>query len=47
MKCEEPHDEAIGAALNICLEDLDGDGDLDLVVTGRWGVPVWFENKLK
>ena len=41
------YDEGIGAALNICAEDLDGDGDLDLVVTGKWGGPVWFENKLK
>jgi hypothetical protein len=26
-------------------EDLDGDGDVDVVVTGKWGGPVWFENR--
>jgi hypothetical protein len=24
--------------------DLDSDGDLDIVVTGKWGGPVWFES---
>ncbi|MBI4327538.1 MAG: VCBS repeat-containing protein [Chloroflexi bacterium] len=41
------YDEGIGAGMNICVADLDGDGDLDIVVTGKWGGPVWFENKLK
>ena len=27
--------------------DLDQDGDLDVVVTGKWGGPAWFENLLK
>jgi hypothetical protein len=27
--------------------DLDGDGDLDLVTTGKYGGPVILENKLK
>lgn len=40
-------DKGIGAGLNIPVVDLDGDGDLDIVVTGKWGGPVWFENKLK
>jgi len=39
--------EGIGAGMNIPVVDLDGDGDLDIVVTGKWGGPVWFENKLK
>jgi len=40
-------DEGIGAGLSIPVADMDGDGDLDFVVTGKWGGPVWFENKLK
>ncbi len=39
--------KAIGAGLNIPVIDLDGDGDLDVIVTGKWGGPVWFENLLK
>jgi hypothetical protein len=39
--------EGISSALNIPAVDLDGDGDLDIVVTGKWGGPVYFENKLK
>ena len=41
------YDEGIGSGMNICVVDLDGDGDLDIVVTGKFGGPVWFENKLK
>jgi len=40
-------DEGIGSGMNIPLVDLDGDGDLDVVVTGKWGGPVWFENLRK
>jgi hypothetical protein len=39
------YDEGIGSGMNIPVEDLDGDGDLDIVVTGKWGGPVWFENR--
>lgn len=39
--------EGIGAGMSIPVVDLDGDGDLDIVVTGKWGGPVWFENELK
>jgi hypothetical protein len=39
--------EGIGSGMNIPVVDLDGDGDLDIVVTGKFGGPVWFENKRK
>lgn len=41
------YNEGIGAGLNIVVVDLDGDGDLDIVTTGKYGGPVWFENKRK
>lgn len=40
------YDEGIGAGLNIVAEDMDGDGDIDLVTTGKWGGPVLFENRM-
>ncbi len=39
--------EGIGSGLTMCVIDLDGDEDLDIVVTGKWGGPVWFENQSK
>ncbi|MBI2477824.1 MAG: VCBS repeat-containing protein [Planctomycetia bacterium] len=41
------YNERIGAGMNVPIVDLDNDGDLDIVVTGKWGGPVWFENKLQ
>ena len=39
--------ERIGSGLSIPVVDIDGDGDLDVVVTGKWGGPVLFENTAK
>lgn len=39
--------QGVGSSLNTVVADMDGDGDLDVVVTGKWGGPVWFENKRK
>jgi hypothetical protein len=41
------YNQGIGSGMSIPVVDLDGDGDLDIVVTGKWGGPVWFENKRK
>jgi len=41
------YNEGVGAGMSIWVVDLDGDGDLDIVVTGKFGGPVWFENKRK
>ena len=30
-----------------CVGDFNNDGKLDIVVTGKWGGPVYFENKSK
>lgn len=39
------YDEGIGSGVNLCVVDLDGDDDLDIVVTGKYGGPVWFGNE--
>jgi hypothetical protein len=41
------YDEGIGAGLAIWVGDFQGSGRQDLVVTGKFGGPVWFENKGK
>ncbi len=38
------YDKGVGAGMRIPVIDLDADGDLDIVVTGKWGGPAWFEN---
>ena len=40
-------DDGISAGLNIETVDMDGDGDLDLVTTGKFGGPVLLVNQLK
>jgi len=40
-------DEGVGSGMNVPVIDLEGDGDLDIIVTGKFGGPVWFENKAK
>jgi hypothetical protein len=37
----------IGSGINNIVVDIEGDGDLDVVVTGKFGGPVLFKNKLK
>ena len=39
------YNEGIGAGLNIEVVDLNGDGRPDIITTGKWGGPVWFENQ--
>lgn len=41
------YNEGIGSGMNIPAVDMDSDGDVDLVVTGKFGGPVWFENLLR
>ncbi len=38
------YDEGIGAGMSIIVCDLNGDGRLDIVTTGKYGGPVWFES---
>ncbi len=41
------YDAGISAGLNIVAVDIDGDGDIDLITTGKFGGPVILENQLK
>jgi hypothetical protein len=38
--------QKIGAGMSNQVVDLDNDGDLDIVVTGKYGGPFWFESHL-
>jgi len=38
------YDEGVGAGMNIVVADMNGDGRLDIITTGKYGGPVWFEN---
>ncbi len=39
------YDQGIGSGMNIVVVDMNGDGRPDIVTTGKFGGPVWFENK--
>jgi len=41
------YDAGIGSGLSAWVVDMDQDGDLDVVTTGKWGGPVLFENQRK
>ena len=41
------YDEGIDAGLAIWAGDFRGTGACDIIVTGKFGGPVWFENKGK
>lgn len=41
------YDQMIGSGINNVVVDIEGDGDLDVLVTGKFGGPVLFKNKLK
>ncbi len=39
------YNQGIGSGMSVEVADMNGDGKPDIVVTGKWGGPVWFENK--
>ena len=39
------YDKGIGSGMTVEVADMNGDGKPDIVVTGKWGGPVWFENQ--
>ena len=39
------YNEGVGAGMSIEVEDMNGDGRLDVITTGKFGGPVWFENQ--
>jgi hypothetical protein len=41
------YNEGIGSGVNLCVADINGDGKPDVIVTGKFGGPVWFENRGK
>ena len=41
------YNQGVGAGVNIVAVDLTGSGRRDIVTTGKFGGPVWFENKGK
>ena len=39
------YNQGIGAGMSVEVADINGDGKPDIIVTGKWGGPVWFENQ--
>ena len=39
------YNEGVGSGMNIVAVDLTGSGRIDIVTTGKFGGPVWFENR--
>lgn len=39
------YNEGVGSGVNIVAVDLTGSGRIDIITTGKFGGPVWFENK--
>lgn len=41
------YNQGVGAGMSIEVDDMNGDGRLDVITTGKFGGPVWFENQGK